>query len=111
MARGTMAPAPPGRSGGMADAAVSNTAEGNLVWVRLPSSAPDLAVYWLVIRNTSASVAAGIGSTAAGTYVLTNTGQTKTLGSALGSTLDFVAATWTKNTGYIAAALNGWVFG
>src|SRR4051794_26295162 len=30
----------PCRSGGMADAAVSNTAEGNLVWVRLPSSAP-----------------------------------------------------------------------
>jgi hypothetical protein len=24
----------------MADAAVSNTAEGNLVWVRIPSSAP-----------------------------------------------------------------------
>ncbi len=30
----------PGRSGGKADAAVSNTAEGNLVWVRIPSSAP-----------------------------------------------------------------------
>ena len=28
------------RSGGMADAAVSNTAEGNLVWVRLPPPAP-----------------------------------------------------------------------
>ena len=35
----------------MADAAVSNTAEGNLVWVRLPPSVPvkyelhDMAVY------------------------------------------------------------------
>jgi hypothetical protein len=29
-----------GRSGGMADATVSNTVEGNLVWVRVPPSVP-----------------------------------------------------------------------
>ena len=33
-------PGDPGRSGGMADATVSNTVEGNLVWVRIPPSVP-----------------------------------------------------------------------
>src|SRR3954466_6850772 len=35
-----------GRSGGTAYAAVSNTAEGNLMWVQIPPSAPRLASYW-----------------------------------------------------------------
>jgi hypothetical protein len=40
-----------------------------------------------------------------------NTGQTKTLGSSLGSTLDFVAATWVKVTAIYAVRLVGNVFG
>jgi len=67
-------------------------------------------VYWLVIRNTNASQTLGLGTQSAGTMAL-NTGQTKTLGSALGATLDFVAATWTKVSYTVGVQLNGRVFG
>ncbi len=68
--------------------------------------------YWLVIRNTHASNTWGIAYAIAGTSDLDlNTHQVKTLGSALGSTLDFVAATWTKSQNYPSAALLGRVFG
>jgi hypothetical protein len=40
MARGTIPAGYPGRSGGMADATVSNTVGGNPVRVRIPASAP-----------------------------------------------------------------------
>ena len=68
-------------------------------------------LYWLVFRNTSPSNRTlAIGSAAAGTMAL-NIAQTKTLGSALASTLDFVAATWTKATFLTGVRLNGRVFG
>lgn len=67
-------------------------------------------IYWLVIRTTAAT-AFQLGSTAASAAFAVNTAQTKTLGVALGSTLDFVAATWTKVTAVYAARLNGRVFG
>ena len=68
-------------------------------------------IYWLVLRNTSPSNRTmAVGSAAAGTMAL-NICQTKTLGSALGTTLDFVAATWTKATFLLGARLNGRVFG
>jgi hypothetical protein len=66
-------------------------------------------VYWLAIRNTSASNTFGIGSAAAGTLA-TNTAQTKAI-AALGATLDAVTATWVKATAAIAVRLNGRVFG
>lgn len=67
-------------------------------------------IYWLVVRNTHATNTFGLGTEAAGTMAL-NIIQTKTLGSALGSTLDFVAATWTKTTNLCGVRLNGEVFG
>lgn len=66
-------------------------------------------LYWLVIRNTHASNTFIVNWTATGHVI--NKAQTKTLGSALGSTLDFVAATWTKQTPVFAASLDGAVFG
>ncbi|HVP57598.1 MAG TPA: hypothetical protein VMU02_05835, partial [bacterium] len=66
--------------------------------------------YWLVLRNTHASNTFGLGTAAAGTLA-SNTAQEKTLGSALGSTLDFVAASWTKKTFLAGVRLNGLVFG
>jgi hypothetical protein len=73
-------------------------------------------VYWLVIRNTHATNTFGLGSTAAGNTGwiaggTVNIAQTKTLGSALTTTLDFVAATWTKVAASYAARLGGRVFG
>ena len=67
-------------------------------------------VYWLVIQNLHATSAFSLGTTAAGTMAL-NAAQTKTIAGALGSTLDFVAATWTKTAGVPGARLNGRVFG
>jgi hypothetical protein len=66
-------------------------------------------LYWLVIRNTSASQTFGLGSAAASATALGNTGQTKAI-AALASTLDFVAATWTKTTAIYGARLDGRVF-
>ncbi len=67
-------------------------------------------VYWLVIRNTHASNTFDVGRQTATTLMM-NTAQTKVLGSGLGATLDFVAATWTKQTDVFAARLEGRVFG
>jgi hypothetical protein len=71
-------------------------------------------IYWLAVRNTHATNTLGLGSYSlgAGTAGLgLNYAQSKTLGSALGSTLDATAATWTKQTGIIGARLNARVFG
>ncbi len=78
-----------------------------------PSSPPIYlppGVYWMVFRNTNGSNTFGVGtdSTAA---AYGNNAQTKTLGSALGSTLDFVAATWTKVPNAPWVVLSGRVFG
>jgi hypothetical protein len=54
-------------------------------------------VYWMAVRNTHATQTLGVN--VSGTFTMTpNVAQTKTLGSSLGSTLDLVAATWTKLT-------------
>lgn len=68
-------------------------------------------VYWLVIQNRHASNAFSVGGDAASTQFAHNSSQTKDTGSSNGTTLDFVAATWTKVTAIIAASLNGRVFG
>lgn len=66
--------------------------------------------YWIVIQNQHATnnfslgtvtVAAGMG----------DTHQVKTLTNPFGSTLDFVAATWTKYPSYLGIRINGEVFG
>lgn len=67
--------------------------------------------YWLLLKNNHASNTMGLGVTAAGTMA-TSTAQTKTLTtSAFGSTLDLVAATWTKIATVPGVKLNGRVFG
>lgn len=67
--------------------------------------------YWLLLKNNHASNTMGLGVTAAGTLA-TNTAQTKTLTTAAyGSTLDLVAATWTKIATVPGVRLNGRVFG
>lgn len=70
-------------------------------------------IYWLVVRNTDPTSAWDLRYSAAPAVGLLQTiCQTKTLGSALGATLDFVAATWTKSsTINPAVALYGRVFG
>lgn len=67
-------------------------------------------VYWLVIRNTSGAQTLQLGR-AAGNPPTQNAAQTKTLGSALGATLDMVAATWTKTTDLCGVLLRGRAFG
>lgn len=67
-------------------------------------------VYWLALRNTSAAQSFGLGTTGAGSFA-PNVFQTKTLSSALGSTVDAVAATWTKSTAMPGVRLQGRVFG
>lgn len=66
-------------------------------------------IYWLVIRTTTAT-AFQLGSTAAGPMGA-STAQTKPGLAALGATLDFVAATWTKVTAVYGVRINGRVFG
>lgn len=69
-------------------------------------------IYWAVVRNTSASVIFDIRYLLSSVnMVVTNMTQGKTLGSALGATLDFVAATWTKGTELPGIRLDGRVFG
>lgn len=68
-------------------------------------------VYWYVLRNTHATNAFNIATTAVSAELANNVAQTKTLGSGLGSTLDFVAATWAKTTYMVAIRLDGRVFG
>jgi len=91
-----------------ASAAVSGSATNT----RTVTGAPvylDPGLYWLVLRVTGGTVLS-LGSLAGGGFS-PNRAQTKTLGSALGATLDFVAATWTKVTTIWAVRLDGRVFG
>ena len=96
-----------------ANGAFSFTAAAASNQTSAPSGAPIYlapGLYWLVIRNTHATNTFGLGTAAAGTMALT-TGKTKTLGSALGATLDLVAATWAATTGIAGVCLRGRVFG
>lgn len=67
--------------------------------------------YWLVVQCRHASNNFVLGSTAASAAFALNSAQTKTTTNPNGSTLDFVAATWTKVTAIYAVRLNGRVFG
>lgn len=67
--------------------------------------------YWLVIQNQHATSTFGLGSTASSAAFAPNTAQTKTTTNPNGTTLDFVAATWTKTTAIYAVRLDGRVFG
>lgn len=67
-------------------------------------------LYWVVIRNTSATVTAALRQTATGTFGSKNY-QTKTLGSGLSSTLDLVTG-WTQvAAGVLGTRFNGRVLG
>jgi hypothetical protein len=65
--------------------------------------------YWLVVRNTSSSRALTLGASILATAMF-YAHQAKAI-PALGSTLDFVAATWTKSYTVAGAGLQGRVFG
>jgi hypothetical protein len=65
-------------------------------------------MYWLAVRNTHGSNTFGIGTAAAGT-INGNAGRTKTIGSALTTTLDAVTG-WSNVTAPLGARLNGRVF-
>lgn len=67
-------------------------------------------LYWLVIRNTDGTSAFSLSCAATGTFQ-NDQQQTKTLGSGLAATLDFVAATWTKSGLSPGVILEGRVFG
>ncbi len=71
----------------------------------------DPGAYWYVLRNTHASNSLGVATATVSNTAAYSCAQTKTLGSALGSSLDFVAATWTKQTFLVSVALRGRVFG
>ena len=66
-------------------------------------------IYWLVIRNTHATQTFLVG-TEGTPAIYPNLHQTKSIG-ALGSTLDLVAATWTKLNSAPGLYLRGRVFG
>lgn len=67
--------------------------------------------YWVVVRNTHASNNFSMAFALQGANpVLGNASQTKTLSSALGSTLDFTTS-WTKSVNVPAMAMLGRVFG
>lgn len=68
---------------------------------------------WLTIKNIHASNTLGVGYAAGSTQMPINLAQQKVLGATSfdGTTLDFVAATWTKLTNVHAAVLRGKVFG
>jgi hypothetical protein len=70
-------------------------------------------VYWVALKNNHASNTLAIGwSSGAANSLAGNMAQTKTLStSAFGSTLDLVAATWTKQTAMPGVRLNGRVLG
>jgi hypothetical protein len=96
---------------GIAVASRTNTASAlQTVNITTPGTYIGPGLYWGVFRNTSASIAFTMGSLAAGTMAVSNA-QTKTLGTGLGATLDFVAATWTKINSVAGCRLNGRVFG
>lgn len=86
--------------------AIARTMPSNNTVVYLPPGQ-----YWLAIKNNHTGNTLGIGVTPAGTMA-TSTAQTKTLTTAAyGSTLDLVAATWTKIATIPGIRLNGRVFG
>ncbi len=68
-------------------------------------------IYWLVVQNRHATNAFALASTAQSSTLFGNTAQTKTTSNPNGSTLDFVAATWTAVTAIYGVKLNGRVFG
>ncbi len=68
-------------------------------------------VYWLVIQNRHATNTLTVGVRAALGTLVPNTYQTKTTTNPNGSTLDLVAATWTKATDWIGVMMNGRVLG
>lgn len=68
-------------------------------------------IYWLVIQNRHASQNFSMGFSATSAVFGINGAQTKTTTNPNGSTLDFVAATWTKSTAIWGARMNGRVFG
>lgn len=67
--------------------------------------------YWAVMKNDGTARTASVGCAAAGTMA-NNVAQTKTLATgAMPSTLDMVAATWTKITTQPQLVMHGQVFG
>lgn len=66
-------------------------------------------LYWLVIRNTSATQTFLLQAQSTGTMIVDGY-QLKSI-PALGATLDFVAATWTKSNNILAAVISCRVFG
>jgi len=86
-------------------AASNETAASATLPIYLPPG-----IYWLVIQNRHATSALTLGTMPAGTMAL-NTCQTKNVGSNMPDPLDFVAATWTKQSCIVGARLNGRVFG
>lgn len=68
--------------------------------------------YWLVLKNNHASNTLAVGMVTQGTMGNTNQSQTKTFTTAaFGTSLDFVAATWTKQTYLPNIRMNGASFG
>lgn len=69
-------------------------------------------IYWLVVQNTHASNTFGVASTATGhAFGFGGPNQQKTTTNPNGATLDFVAATWTKDRNLYGVWLRGRVFG
>lgn len=68
-------------------------------------------LYWILIQCTHATNAFSLGAEGASNTLGGQAGQTKTVTNPVGSTLDFVAATWTKNNDPASIRLNGRVFG
>lgn len=72
-----------------------------------PTLSPGL--YWLVIRNTSASVTASMGQAASATLA-SDMYETQTLASSLGASLN-LSTGWTRSTAILAVRLDGAAFG
>jgi len=67
-------------------------------------------LYWLGVQNQHATNTFSLGRIAAVTN-MGNTVQNKVVTNPVGTTLDFVAATWTRTGGVYGVRLNGDVFG
>jgi hypothetical protein len=67
-------------------------------------------LYWLVVQNQHASNSLALG-VVAGVTALGNLAQAKVITNPMGSTLDFVAATWSKFGNVYGVRLNCDVFG
>lgn len=102
---------------------INEIASSNATWTFTPGAASDQAsttlgglllgpgLYWLVIRNTSATVVANIARGAAPTGIVNGAFyQSATLAGALAATLDMVTG-WAKSGRVPAVALQGRVFG